>query len=81
MKKVAEGAETEWFGDWNSDVQSDANNTVTTINDQGDLPVLVAYNLPDRDCGGYSSGGANSPDEYDLGFVSWPRVLVTGKPW
>lgn len=30
----------------------------------GDYPVLVVYNIPDRDCTGQSAGGAGSADEY-----------------
>ncbi|MGY1593807.1 glycoside hydrolase family 6 protein [Geodermatophilus sp. SYSU D00708] len=33
----------------------------------GQLPVLVAYNVPGRDCGSYSAGGAAGVDEY----LSW----------
>jgi endoglucanase len=34
----------------------------------GRTPVLVAYNIPNRDCGQYSSGGAQDDDSY-RGFV------------
>ncbi len=30
----------------------------------GQIPVFVAYNIPGRDCGQYSSGGAASDEEY-----------------
>ncbi len=33
----------------------------------GELPVLVAYNVPGRDCGSYSGGGAADADAY----LSW----------
>ncbi|MGY1693589.1 glycoside hydrolase family 6 protein [Geodermatophilus sp. SYSU D00814] len=35
--------------------------------EEGELPVLVAYNVPGRDCGLYSSGGASDADAY----LSW----------
>lgn len=35
--------------------------------DAGQLPVLVAYYVPNRDCGSYSSGGAPDVDAY----LSW----------
>ena len=38
------------------------------------LPVLVAYNIPNRDCGSFSSGGAASPEAYR----AWLRSIVTG---
>jgi endoglucanase len=38
------------------------------------LPILVAYDIPLRDCGSYSSGGAASPDAYR----SWIRSFAAG---
>ncbi len=35
--------------------------------EEGRLPVLVAYNVPGRDCGSYSAGGATDIDAY----LSW----------
>jgi endoglucanase len=35
--------------------------------EDGELPVLVAYNVPGRDCGSYSAGGATDIDAY----LSW----------
>jgi endoglucanase len=40
----------------------------------GAVPVLVAYNVPGRDCGGYSSGGAGSASAYRR----WVRRLAQG---
>jgi endoglucanase len=31
----------------------------------GEVPVLVVYNLPGRDCGSYSAGGASGPSDYE----------------
>src|SRR5204863_14792 len=31
---------------------------------QGALPVFVVYNVPNRDCGGYSSGGVSDSGSY-----------------
>ena len=41
---------------------------------KGTVPVLVAYNLPFRDCAQYSAGGAQSVFDY----VSWIAGLVEG---
>jgi endoglucanase len=40
----------------------------------GTMPVLVAYNLPGRDCGLYSSGGASDIDSY----LAWTGSLAAG---
>ena len=39
------------------------------------LPLLVAYNIPLRDCGNFSAGGATSPEEYRVapGLLGRPR--------
>ena len=41
---------------------------------QGKMPVLVAYNLPERDCGLYSSGGATNIDTY----LQWLGSFAAG---
>ncbi|MFB9909145.1 glycoside hydrolase family 6 protein [Allokutzneria oryzae] len=38
----------------------------------GQLPVLVGYNIPNRDCGSFSAGGARSADEY----LRWVDVVA-----
>jgi endoglucanase len=40
----------------------------------GQVPVLVAYNIPGRDCGSYSKGGAGS----DKAYRHWVRRLAQG---
>ena len=74
MDKVASGAEVEWFGNWNSNVQNDVNNTVTAITNSGAVPVLVAYNIPNRDCGGYSAGGTSNASDYN----NWIHAFAAG---
>ena len=41
---------------------------------RGQVPVLVAYAIPDRDCGGASQGGASSLDAYDV----WIDAFAAG---
>lgn len=45
-----------------------------TIRAAGALPVFVAYNIPHRDCGGYSGGGA--PDA--AAYRDWINQLAAG---
>jgi endoglucanase len=74
LSKISGQPESQWFGNWNSDVASDARSMTDTITNAGALPVYVAYNIPQRDCGGYSAGGSGSPDAYR----TWIRNLATG---
>lgn len=40
----------------------------------GQIPVLVAYAIPDRDCGGASAGGTGTLTEY----AAWVRAFAAG---
>ena len=74
MAKIANQAESEWFGDWNSNVYQDAKSTTNTVTATGATPVYVIYDIPHRDCGSYSAGGASSAAAY----TSWINSLVSG---
>lgn len=64
LEKIAEQPDSQWFGGWNWDIQNDVDTIVTQAANQHTVPVLVAYNIPGRDCGGYSAGGTASADAY-----------------
>jgi endoglucanase len=74
MDRIAAQAQADWFGDWNDHIRRSVDARVSQIATAGALPVLVAYNIPLRDCGGYSSGGARSPRAYR----KWIRRLARG---
>lgn len=58
---IADQPMAKWFGDWPPGEPSEY---VRAAEQAGRLPVLVAYNMVNRDCGGASDGGANNPAEY-----------------
>lgn len=72
MDVLARAATAAWFGDWNRDVEGDVRALVSRSGTA--LPVLVAYNIPNRDCGGYSKGGTVSADAYR----AWVRSIASG---
>jgi endoglucanase len=74
MRRIASRPQADWFGDWNKDVRGDVGARVSEIAAAGALPVLVAYNIPNRDCGGYSAGGARSGRAY----LAWLRGFAAG---
>ncbi len=74
MSKIADQPESEWFGDWNSNVYNDAKNTTSAVTAKGATPVYVIYNIPHRDCGSYSAGGASNADVYR----TWINNLISG---
>ena len=56
------------------EVEKDARKVVHAADRVDEVPVLVAYNLPFRDCAQYSAGGATSTEEY----TAWIDGLVRG---
>lgn len=72
LDKIASSSTARWFGGWNTNVQADVNNFVTGAHDA--VPVLVAYNIPFRDCGSYSAGGAGSSEAY----LAWIQGVANG---
>jgi endoglucanase len=57
-----------------ADVQKAVRKTMLEAALERRVPVLVAYDLPFRDCGQYSSGGAQSTADY----LAWIGGLATG---
>jgi len=53
-----------WFGDWDATPAAAITAYVTDAARTKALPVVVLYNIPHRDCGNYSAGGATSADAY-----------------
>ena len=64
MDRLADQPAAAWFGRDTGEVSRDVDRYVSAATAAGDLPVLVAYNIPERDCGQFSDGGAASPDAY-----------------
>ena len=74
MDVLAGRPQADWFGDWNSNVQTAVAARASTIAAAGALPVFVAYDIPLRDCNSYSAGGATSASAYQ----SWIRAFAAG---
>src|SRR4029079_8916342 len=66
VKMMIETPQAVWFTRGTSkSVSQDVRNTVQRAADKGTVPVLVAYNIPFRDCAQFSAGGATSAQEYE----------------
>jgi endoglucanase len=74
MRAMADQPKAIWFGDWNRDITGDVNRAASDAARAGALPVFVAYNIPGRDCGLYSAGGARGDDHYRR----WVRDFARG---
>lgn len=64
----------KWFGGWNTDIQKDVSHYVEAAAANDEFPLLVLYNVPARDCGGYSAGGLAKYSEY----TTWIQHVVAG---
>jgi endoglucanase len=64
MDKIAQQPIAQWVGGWNVDIGRDVADAVSRITGARALPIFVAYNIPGRDCGQYSAGGANGSTAY-----------------
>lgn len=64
MQRIAAQPQAIWLGEWVRDIRAEVNQLVTQIHAAGAIPVFVAYNIPNRDCGLYSAGGARGGDAY-----------------
>ncbi len=73
MDRIATRPTSSWFGDWNADVRAAVDAKVSPASAAGQLPVLVAYAIPHRDCGGLSGGGV-AEDAYR----AWIRSFAAG---
>lgn len=75
LRKIANRPQGTWFvGGTPAQVKASVYRTVTAARAAGRIPVLVAYDLPGRDCGSYSSGGAADAHAYQL----WSSAFLAG---
>ncbi|HIW62379.1 MAG TPA: glycoside hydrolase family 6 protein [Candidatus Stackebrandtia excrementipullorum] len=59
--ELAEVPTANWYGDWdNTPVGEYAADAAAA----GKMPIVVAYNIYERDCWGHSQGGAPTPEAY-----------------
>ncbi len=81
MTKLANQPQAIWLGGWSSDkdIQTRITSAITDAKKQNAVPVFVAYNIPQRDCGSYSAGGANNPDGYRTWIQSVANTIGNNK--
>jgi endoglucanase len=67
-----------WFDGIDESTYESVQSVVRAAKRHNSIPVLVAYNIPERDCGGYSAGGARSDESY-LAWVDSFATAITNK--
>ncbi len=79
IQKIAGQPQGVWFGDWNSNVQGDVADVMGRAAQQSAVPVLIAYNIPNRDCNGFSGGGAGGDWQYQQWIQQFAQGINQGK--
>jgi endoglucanase len=73
--RIASVPQGQWFTTTNTGtVRAEVDSLVTAAAEAGGIPILVVYNMPNRDCGGASGGGASSHSAYR----QWIDELAAG---
>lgn len=80
LKKISSHAQADWFDGKNPGIKARVDARVTQITAAGKLPILVAYFVPNRDCGGASSGGAqpSGATPADVVYAAWIAEFAAG---
>jgi endoglucanase len=75
LKEVIDAPHAQWLtGGTPCEVKDDVKRVMKSARSSHSVPVLVAYNLPYRDCSQFSAGGASSVEEY----VEWIDGFTDG---
>ncbi|WNV87230.1 glycoside hydrolase family 6 protein [Umezawaea sp. Da 62-37] len=78
--RIASVPQARWFTTTNtSSVRSEINSFVGAAASAGKVPILVVYDIPNRDCGGASGGGAPSHSAYRA-WVDEVAAGLAGRP-
>ena len=72
--KIADNGGAESIGDWTPNVKNWVGRRADAFLKTGALPLFLSYNIPKRDCGQYSAGGAGAADKYK----EWITAFATG---
>ncbi|MER5666061.1 glycoside hydrolase family 6 protein [Streptomyces mirabilis] len=77
---IANTSTARWFGSWSGTIGTATGAYVGAADYRDKLPILVAYNIYNRDyCGGHSAGGASSPSAY-ANWIAQFAGGIAGRP-
>ncbi|MFY1634021.1 glycoside hydrolase family 6 protein [Solwaraspora sp. WMMB335] len=74
IRRISDRPMAAWITSGTAAVRADVDAVLTRAGAAGGMPVLVAYHIPDRDCGSFSGGGALDGDDYR----AWIRGFAAG---
>ena len=79
MRRIADQPQAVWLGEWSRDVRGTVDDVLSRSAAARAVAILVAYNIPYRDCGLHSRGGAGGGDDYRRWILEVARGLG-GRP-
>ena len=79
LDRIAKEPMALWMGNWNSNIFRAVEHFVTRATDAGAVPVMVAYNIPHRDCGQHSKGGLKTASAYRR-WIRQIRDAISERP-
>jgi endoglucanase len=74
IRSIADRPVATWLTYQTDTVEGQVRDVVNRAWAAGQMPVVVAYNVPHRDCGGYSTGGSAS----DAYYREWITAIARG---
>ena len=80
-QKIANQPKGRWLGDWTPNVEQEASAYAKAAAAAGKTPIFVAYNIPGRDCGQYSSGARVARKRIKPGFAALSGASVSVRRW
>jgi len=74
--KIASQPQARWLSSFNMNtINSEVGSYINTANAAGKVPVLSVYEIPNRDCGGASAGGAPDMGQYQNWISAFSSAL------
>jgi endoglucanase len=78
-KDIASQPQATWFTTYNpTAIASQVSAVTTPAAQKGQVPILIAYDIPNRDCGGASAGGAPTIANYETWISNFASGLGSG---
>jgi endoglucanase len=74
LRKISSTPQAEWLGDWTPDIAKAVDQILTQAHAAKAVPAIVIYNIPQRDCGQHSAGGAENQNVY----LDWVQRFASG---
>lgn len=74
IDKIASQPQAEWLGEWSGAVKFFVRSKMSQAADADAMGLFIVYNIPKRDCGQHSKGGAKSDEAY----LEWVSKVADG---